>query len=333
MESDRMRVFNPLRVVGVTAAIALAAGCSGVASSTVEMPPTHTQSGSHHSVRHYASYFACPATGSIEYVSDFLNSVIDVYAGKFASQAPCGRITTGLNHPAGLFVETRSHDLYVANTNAFNILVYHRGTTAPYNVYADPGTQYPLDVVVDIRDVVVASNRSNVAQTEAGSLSTWISGPHGGSFVGNYAMTNDSGGGFVTARRNGILYYDDFDSTSGVGTIWRVSCPAGTCGVETEVAAAKGVVAGLTFDEDDDLLANDLLNISADTFELPNPSPSTFPIAGGPFGMAIDSKGRHWFTTDVVHNNAAEYAYPSGTLVGTVFGNISGSATGIAVDP
>jgi hypothetical protein len=328
-----MRVLNSLHALGATAAIALIAGCSGAAFSTVAPPPTHPQGSSHQSARHCATYFACPATGAIEYVSDYVNSVIDVYAGKFASQAPCGQITSGLNHPAGMFVKTATHDLYVANTNASNVLVYHRGQTAPYNVYADPGVQYPLDVVVIKGDVVVASNRTNVAQTEAGSLSTWIGGSHGGSFVGNYAMTNDTGGAFITARRTGTLFYDDFDSTTGGGAVWRVSCPAGICGVETQVGATNGVVAGLAFTEDDDLLANDLLNTSADTFELPNPSPSTFPIAGGPFGMAIDLKARHWFTTDVVHNNAAEYSYPGGTLVGTVFGNISGSATGIAVDP
>jgi hypothetical protein len=93
----------------------------------------------------------------------------------------------------------------------------------------------------------------------------------------------------------------------------------------------------MVFDDTGDLLANDpdLVNriASADTFELPNPQPSNFPLPCCPLGMAINDLDHHWFVADASNNDAAEYLYPSGKLVGTVPGIPEGEMIGIAVDP
>ena len=44
--------------------------------------------------RQMASYYACPSTGTTEYVSDALSSVIYIYSGKFVGQSPCGQIAS-----------------------------------------------------------------------------------------------------------------------------------------------------------------------------------------------------------------------------------------------
>jgi hypothetical protein len=113
-----------------------------------------------------------------------------------------------------------------------------------------------------------------------------------------------------------------------------VKCPAGACGAQTQIAGVSfGEPGGLGSDTTEDLLATDSEPGAADTFELPNPNPKTFPITGIVFGMAINQSDNHWFVADALHNDAAEYAYPSGTLIGTVPGNLGGNLVGIALDP
>src|ERR1022692_3180814 len=95
---------------------------------------------------HLASFYSCPRHGSIEYVSDINNGAVYVYVGKFAGQSPCGQITSGLYEPLGLFVDSSTHDLYVANTFGENVVVFHRGQSTPYNSYSDPTGQQVFDV-------------------------------------------------------------------------------------------------------------------------------------------------------------------------------------------
>jgi hypothetical protein len=48
--------------------------------------------------------------------------------------------------------------------------------------------------------------------------------------------------------------------------------------------------------------------------------------------MAINERDNHWFVADSSNHDAAEYSYPSGTLVGTVPCCAGGVAIGVAVD-
>jgi hypothetical protein len=285
------------------------------------------------SVRHYrSSFYSCPARGATEYVSDEANSVIDIYNGKFAGQAPCGQIaSTLLIQPNGLFVDTTTHDLYVANWGGFNILVFHKGETVPYNIYSDPTLPLPNDVAVSRDGTVVATNEGSSTGNQAGSISTWTGGPNGGTFVGNFLMTNDFFGMYLTIRRTGMIYFTDIDSTTGIGAMWKVLCPAGVCGAQAQEAGVSFKdPGGMLIDDTGDVLVNDAQASTVDTFELPNPQPSTFGLPCCPIGMAYDTLHQHWFTASTTF--AAEYVYPSFTPIGTV--SVSGAAMlGIAVDP
>jgi hypothetical protein len=230
-------------------------------------------------------------------------------------------------------VDFGTHDLYVANSGGFDILVFHRGQTHPYNTYTDPGLQYPIDVTLAGDGTVIASNLGQAYGNELGSLSTWIAGPNGGTFVGNFPMTNDSQGGFVAVRKNGSVYYNDFDVTTGHGALWSLSCPAGACGTQTRVTGVSFVdPSGMAFDSTNDLLVTDTSGIG-ETFELPNPSPKKFRLFGHPYGMAISQSDHHWFTGDWSGNGAKEYSYPSGRLIGIVNGDPHGWLRGVAADP
>jgi len=335
------------------AATIFLAGCAGNGSSAIAPTPVSPESAVHfpggavpsavgrlgllrhnpNTGHHFVSFDSFPATGPIEYASDGTNNVINIYAGDFAGQAPCGQIaTTLLNFPFGLFVKIGTHDLYVAN--ASDVLVFHRGKMMPYNTYTDPSGQVPNDVTVAKDGTIIVSNIGQFNGREAGSISTWVKGPNGGTFVGNFPMTNDIQGGFITAQKNGTVFFDDQDATTRHGAVWSLSCPAGHCGTQTQVAGVSlGAPGGLGSDSTDDLLVTDSQPGNAETFELPNPNPMTFPLAGIVFGMAMSQGDTHWFVADALDNEAAEYSYPSGSLIGTVPGNSFGNLDGIAIDP
>ena len=341
-----MRSKSSIHKLIAAAGIATLAGCSGGTHSGMVPAPTSLQARSLPAkaiapglfnvegvIRstvigrsHLSSYDACPATGPIKYVSDQNNDVIYIYTGKFAGQAPCGQIAAAMI-PEGLYVKNSTHDLYVANGDG-NILVFHRGQTSPYNTFTEPTDQSPQDVTVGRDGTVIASNFGG-----PGSLSTWIGGPNGGTYVGNFQMKNSLVGGSVTVNKKGIVYYDDNDRFDG-GAVWSVSCPAGACGVETQVPASQQFAFGLAFDSTGDLLLNDAISGTADTFELPNHTPTTFPLGSYPCALAINRLDHHWFVADPVDQTAAEYAYPSGGLIGMIrYDPSAGVGNGIAVDP
>ena len=345
-----MRILTPIGALSAAATVALLAGCSG--GSAIAPKPATPQHGAQfasgrmadvfsrlgikahpNSGHHVKSFNACPAKGPIKYVSDYNNNVVNIFVGKFAGQAPCGTITSGLRSPWGMYVKSDTHDLYVANDAGHDILVFHRGQLTAYNTYKDPTSQDPVDVTVAGDGTVIATNLVQINFLENGSISTWIGGPNGGTFVGNFPMVNGGEGLFVTVQKNGTVYYDDLVGQTNAGALFSVSCPAGACGAQTQVAGVSfNSPGGLGSDEKEDILAVEGLGV-ADIFNLPNPHPRTFPLAGAPTGMAINKLDRHWFVADGLNNDAAEYLYPGGKLVGTVPGNSGGGTFGVAVDP
>ena len=149
-----MRIPVPVKVLSAAAALALLAGCSNASavtptSSKIQSHTYLPMSGRIPSVvnpvemlklrpsgtpNHKASFYACPATGPILYVSDFNNSSINIYKVPFTGHGPCGQLTTasGLVNPQGLIV--RHGDLFVANTGAGCRGVPPRATK-PYHLH------------------------------------------------------------------------------------------------------------------------------------------------------------------------------------------------------
>jgi DNA-binding beta-propeller fold protein YncE len=334
-----MRNIASFPVLSAVVALALLAGCSGSGNSALAPKPASPNNHAQiltdpvRNSQPLVGYNSCPASGQIEYASDTLHDVIDVYAGNFAGQPPCGRITSGLSNPIGLHVDAATHDLYVANSSDSNILVFHRGQTASYNTYFDhTGHQGPLDVTLTNDGTLIASNSGQLTGPELGSISTWIAGPNGGTFVGNFPMTNDAQGGFIAVRSNGTVYYNDLDSTSNRGALWSLTCPAGACGTQTQVTGVSFPdPAGMAIDSTGDLFVTDRTGMGQ-TFELPNPHPKTFPLLGFPYGLAINRSGHHIFIADWSGPKVQEYAYPSGTFIGAVKGAQYGWLRGVAVD-
>jgi hypothetical protein len=326
-----MRSLYRLQTLTIAAAITILAGCAAGGTSAITQVPA-SQNGA---MLHPVSFDSCPATGPIEYVSDARNSIVYIYKGAFAGQAPCGQITAQLRTPYELYVQMATHDLYVANYAGSGIEVFHRGHLRPYNHYGDPTGQHTSDVAVAGDGTVIAINVFQPSGGEDGSLSTWIGGPGGGTFVGNFPLTsNNTEGSSLTVDGSGTVYFDNFQ-----GGLWTVQCPAGVCGTQTQVAGVANASGGMAFDSSGDLLINNIGSPGfGQIFELPNPNPTTFPLGNAPIGMAISQRYHHWFVAydnnPSTGHDAAEYSYPSGTLVGTVpCCPNNGIAIGVAFDP
>jgi hypothetical protein len=320
-----MRPLTLMQSSCAAAAIAMLAGCSGAGSSAVAPNASLPQGAG----RHVTAFYNCPATGRLTYISVAPANSVDVFAGKLNGQRACGQIGLGLSSPFGLFVDKKTHDLYVANSNRSNIKVFHRGHVKAYNTYVDPTDEITLDVAVAPDGTVIASNEFPFA-----SLSTWTGGPNGGTFVGNFPMTNAAAGQFVTVKKNGTVYFTDIDQQSNMGALWTVACPAGACGTQTQVSGVSlESPGGMVFNETGDLFVIDDSAITANTFELPNPAPSACPLIGAPISVDVSRKDHSFVTTDDERFGfleGREYSYPGCSLLGTVG---TTNSQGIAIDP
>lgn len=338
-----MRILKATNAMSAMASIVLIAGCAG--GSAISPAPVSAQRGDHlvtgrvpnfldinnRTDGHIAGYDSCPAKGPIKYVSDADRNEIYIYKGVLAKGTRCGVIESNvLHYPLYIYVKASTHDLYVANDLGFDVLVFHRGQTTPYNTYTDPTGQQTRDIAVANDGTVIAANYVRSDGHLVGSISTWIGGPNGGTFVGNYPMSAE--GVALVVKKNGTIYFNQVNQ-AGQATLWSLTCPSGVCGTPTQIAGvsfADG--AGLALDDTGDLLAVD--QNSVEIFELPNPNPMTMPLqTADADGIAINSANHHVIITDPVSNHTQEYAYPDGTLLGTVPGARNGATVGVAVDP
>jgi hypothetical protein len=277
---------------------------------------------------HFKTFDNCPATGPIVYVSDFANGVINIYQPDFAGQAPCGQLTSGLRSPQGLFVQASTHELYVANTGDYDIVVFRRGETNPTRKYVDPSGQLPSDVTVAKDGTVIATNNRRPTG-HIGSISTWHKN---GTFVGNFKNANGYADDFLTVQKDGTLYFVD----NGRG-LWVGTCPAGACGSFTITNATFNYPAGVRSADGEDLVVMDEAGMNGgdlDTFEPPKfTSPAFCALnAGFPDGFDISRLQHHLFYADSGNNVATEIDYPSCALVGSVPGNPGGFPVGVAKD-
>ncbi len=338
--SSRLELF----VLGTLAA-ACVSGCAAAGTAAAPSPgspvsplmPARTQAH-----KGFISFYKCPDHGALKYVADYNNGNVNIFTGPFAGQAPCGRIGSGLSLPWGLYVDRATHDLYVANVGRHNIVVFHRGARTPYATYVDPTGQDPTDVVLTSDGTVVANNFTDEALTEGPSLSTWHASSSGGGFVGNFPLAGGGIGQFITAAPDGTIYFDKFNQGlshghvgSSIGSLWSVSCPSGACGAQTRIGPRFSLVGpgGLAFGTDGDLRIGEGGVASVDTVELPNFPPRRLSAMGYPTAIAVNEFDHHVFVADGEFNQAEEYDYPSGKLVGIVAGNPGGGTFGIAVDP
>ena len=349
-----MRIPTPIQALSAAAALALLAGCS---SGSAVAPSMHNAPIQTHHVlpmnghvpsvvgmaslikgttpRPGAGFNSCPATGTIEYMSDFGNSAIYIYSGNWSGQQPCGimtNATSGLVNPQGMTVH--AGDLYVANTGLQNVLVFHRGATTAYKTCTDTtnGGNYAVDVTVARDKTIIATDIFD--GNGVGSISTW---KYNCAFVNSYQNPTGNLDYFLTVQRNGAVFFDGSE-----GTVRTASCPGGTCGTFNVVSGISyGFPGGLRSSGtagnfDNHLLLDDQSysggGSALDQF-LPTGSVIPWNPSSDVVSFDINHTNHHVYGADAGLNEGIEMTYPGGVLKGTVPGQ-GGSPTliGVAID-
>jgi len=345
-----MRIPTPIQALSAAAALALLAGCSS--GSAIAPKPAgitghaHTYMGhvpavvgpmGASKIAYHASkrvgFDACPATGAIEYISDFNNSVINIYKGKFAGQAACGQLTSsnGLLNPQGMFVDEK-HNLWVADTGNGNVLEFKRGGTTAITTLVDTtggNSEFPVDVTIAKDGTVIATNIF-APNTGIGSISTWV----GGNLVGNFTNPGNNFDYFVTVNKAGTVYWNDNSLT-----VWTGSCPLGACGAFAN-AGATGFAfpGGVRMGPGEDLVLQDQSATGGGaqlTYEtLPGGPAQQCTVSANADTVAFDlnEKRNHYFAADATNNRGVEVKYPTCAAIGTVPGTSGGLPIGAAAD-
>ena len=94
--------------------------------------------------------------GNILYGSSYDGGFINLYSSKGNDQQVEGQLTSDLVSPQGMVVDHK-HQLWVANTNASNIVAFKRGATTPFTTL-DDSSYYPVTVAVASDGTVYAAN-------------------------------------------------------------------------------------------------------------------------------------------------------------------------------
>jgi hypothetical protein len=113
--------------------------------------------------------------GQILFVADNPGDVVLMYDPKIPNPSAEGQITTGIDYPAGLAVDT-SGALYVANEGNSTITIYPAGSTSPSLTISD-GLSSPYGIAVDSSGNIFASNLGNdtVVAYKSGATSPYES--------------------------------------------------------------------------------------------------------------------------------------------------------------
>jgi hypothetical protein len=276
---------------------------------------------------HGKSFNSCPTFGHVEYVSDVGDNTVNIFAGKFKGQAPCG-IITGFLNPQGMIV--RNQNLFVANTGGGNVEAFHRGATSPYRTYTDTtcGGEFPTDVTVSGDNVVLAADITGTS-CSGGAISTWKKST--GALIGNFPNAAGKNTYFVTIQRDKTVYYDDNLPELAVG-----NCTAGVCGPFSNTGASFTFPGGVRSTDDEDVILDDQQGAGGGTATIYEPpsfgSGHVCALGGGdPVSIDVDYRSRHLFYADA-DGKAVEFQTFACTFIGSVTTS-GGLPVGIAVDP
>jgi hypothetical protein len=227
-----MRILTSAKyALGVTAAVAVLAACSGgsgsqIAPSSPGMTGNAIGSGVHmnskrlpliaahanvHIQKYHGKNWMEPGANKnrLLYVSDYNNSIVQVfnYPSQGTQNPPAGTLT-GFENPQGECVD-KSNNVYITNTTAENVLVYAWGASSPSMTLNNSG-EYPVGCSVDPTTGNVAVSDIFSPTTGLGAVTVFPSGSTNGT-------TYTEPGGllecfFIGYMPNGDLYVDGFSS-------------------------------------------------------------------------------------------------------------------------
>jgi DNA-binding beta-propeller fold protein YncE len=309
------------------AAVLSLAACAGT-----PMQPTASHAASSHQ---FANRHSLPSH-DVLYVSDPIDTRVDIYPLNSANPPPIGSMTIGLFVPTGMALDA-SHTLYVANNSAFPngahfkgaadfVMTYEAGASVPEAAYW-LDLRNPTDVKVgpDGTAYVAGLGDGFVTEYSAGSnLPSQHFHPPSGSAL---ALTLDAQNNLYVACANSNAVFK--------------FAPGSTQGTNLGLVI-NGEPHGMAVDKNGNLLvAVSAAPSSGSVVDVFAPGKTT-PSAqiGGvfqPFMIALDRSEHHLYVADYGSGNhdggVFEFSYPSGTLISKYVQGAASEAYGVAVNP
>jgi|ERR1700722_4227723 hypothetical protein len=349
-----MAILRMIRgALGASATLAMLAGCSGGSPPAAFSPGGPSTGRADNSLLAptiariarkpvtTASFMDRRAAGkSLIFVSDAADGVINIYPQAGTNQKMVGQIT-GLTQPQGITTDSKGN-LYVANTNSSNVLVYAPPYTGAPKMTISDSKEFPADVAVSSAGVVAITNICNApkCRLNTGNVVLYAKGS-----TKSCATVSDSSFNFTRVMfaefdSNGVLYID------GLNGGYQTSFGLVTGGCSATSITNLGYVytvsfpGGIQIDKAGDIAFCDQVNQVVDTFAPPVNSAfgspvSTTPLSGStfPLSIAILASGTNLYAADPGGSGLAEeYKYTAGGAAENTIA-VGGQPIGIAVTP
>jgi len=273
---------------------------------------------------------------NVLYVSDVLDSRVDLYPLNTIDPQPIGEIVQGIDTPTGLAVDS-AHNLYVADNETRTVTgiakglpnplpVYPRGSGLPSFMYFED-LHHPTDVAVGGDGTVYVASFGDGYVTEFPN----------GSLTPSLHFRPPSGSAFAVALDAQNNLYVACTTSNAV-----FKFPPGSSQGTNLGLALAGEPHGMTFDDSGNLLV--AVSVAPNTGSVVDvfPPGHTMPskaIAGTfqPFMIDFDKTRRHLYVADFGSGNhdggVFEFAYPSGRVVTEYTHGGASAAYGVATNP
>jgi hypothetical protein len=360
-----MRIFRAITVaLGASAVLAMLAGCAGD-NAPAALSPSAAGAGAQSAQRQVASagpnnsllppnvkrisnkptatasFMDPDAAGkSLIFVSDAANGVIDIYTKAGKNQKSVGQIT-GLTEPQGITTD-KNGDLYVANTNSSNVLVYAPPYTAQPTLTITDAGEFPADVAVSSAGIVAVTNICNAPTCllSTGNVAIYAKGATKSCATVSDPVFNFARIMFAAYDKSGDLYIDGLNS--GYQTTFGLV--EGGCGATSitylNSVYTVGFPGGIQIDKAGRIAFADPVRQQVVTFDPPvndafGEPVTTTPLTGAisPLGFALLASGSDLYVADSGGPGLAEeYPYTAGgSAINTIA--VGGQPIGVAVTP
>jgi len=301
-----MKFFRPVILAGA-AALALSA-CSATATT-----PQTARSEAFDRAALPAN--PPPACTSKVYVADYARNNIEIYPQGVNNPAPCGKISTGISAPEGIYADAKGK-LYVANYLSSSVTEYPRGRRTPSLTIATAAPPYDLFAGSDGTLYVAEATQNAVAEYARGKTTPFQTlsingGPHG-----------------VATDNKNNLYVSYLSNADGVSHVEKFA-PRATVG--TDLGFTVGFAGEVKLDTANDVVIGDR---NADTLYVFPPGQTTpsrsFSIAGAPVNFALDQAEANIYVAGL--GQVQIFNFQSGTQTGSIAKGLT-SPSGVALYP